>query len=245
VIGWSYSFAAYIPVAAEYRDRIARIAAAPRDTVAVVAPYEQIWPTFWLYGEDWYDASVRQRVATALYHLRDIEMSPRFRRMEVNTPVEFRFEIEGASPEELRAVPPPVRWASNLKTARLQFNAVIDGLADRGNRTFTARLFVTNMNNDVLRGRPLYAAVFEDGSLTNLVITRRPPDDENHITVLIRPRAFAARFPETYAVMGDRTTPIGYVNRRYAVQAMTTELHAVIACDPARCFLVDAFFPTL
>jgi hypothetical protein len=134
-------------------------------------------------------------------------------------------------------------WATSLKAARLQFNAVIDGLVGLGNRQFTARLLVTDIAIPELRGRPLFAAFFEDAQLTNVAITRRPPDDESRQAILIRPRALAARFPETYALVGDRVTPIGYIRRRYTLQPLTTERHAVIACDPKRCFLVDAFIP--
>lgn len=242
VIAWSIAVSEYVAYASDFRDRVAKLEAAPRDTTVTVQTYDQIRPNFWIFGEDWEEAARRQLIATVVYGLRDIELSPAFRRLESNPQLDIRFEVEGVTPEQLRAARTP-EWATTLKTARDQFSIVIERLRPIVKTPFAARLVVA-LELDVLRGRKLLAAAYEDGRITTLAVRRKSPDDESRQMITIKPRGFAAQHPESYVVIGNRSAPIAY-GRAYAVQTLTTELHAVVACDPQRCFLVDAFIPAL
>jgi hypothetical protein len=241
VVAWSTALSRYAPLSSEYRARRAALSAAPRNTVAQVTTYSQIRPTFWAFGEDWNDAARRQLIATEIYRLRDIELTPPFRRLETNPNLAVRLETEGVTAEQLRAAGAPEAWAGTLRAARVQFDVILKELRRTVKTPFTARL-VIGLDLDVLRGRPLLGAVYEAGQLTTLRVSRKPPDDESRQGVAVRPKTFPAAYPEAYAVIGTRTSPVTY-NRAYRVQALTTELHAFVACDPRWCILVDAFIP--
>lgn len=243
IVAWSVALATYVPIAAEFRARMAAVKAAPKDSVVTVKTYAQTRPQFWAYGEDWHDAARRQYVATALFRLDDIELAPAFRRLEVNPRIELRLVADGVTPEQLRAAGAPEKWAGTLRTARVQFEAVLANLKVK--QPFAMRLVVDRMPLDLLRGRELVAATYEQGRATVPRTQRRVPDDESKQGIMVRPPAFAAAHPEAYAVVAGRATPVAFARRRYMVQVLTTELHAVVACDPRRCFLVDAFIPSL
>ena len=243
VVAWSMALSTYVPIAGQFRERVATLKAAPKNTVATVKTYTQIRPGFWAYGEDWNDAARRQYIATALYRLTDIALSPAFRRLEYNPKLDLRLVVEGVTLEQLREAGAPEKWASTLRTARVQFEEVLKNL--NVSTPFSMRLVVDRLPLDVLRGRELVAATYDRGITTTLKIQRRVPDDESKQGIMVRPTSFAAAHPEAYAVIGGRATPVAFARKRYMVQALTTELHAIVACDQARCFLVDAFIPSL
>jgi hypothetical protein len=244
LIAWSMALQRYVPLHAEYKDRIAKLAAAPKGSVATVTTYSQIRPSFFAYGEDWGEASRRQLIAAQVYRLRDIVIVPAFRRFESNPGLEILLEIEGVTPAQLKAAEAPEVWGSTLRTARAQFADLVTRLRGQVTTPFTAQI-VSSLSYDFLRGRKLVVASYENGALTTLKINRRQADDESRIPVRAWPRTFAAKFPETYAVEGSKATPIQIKRNQYLVQALTTELHAVVACAPARCILVEAFIPAL
>jgi len=241
IVAWSFALSTYVPMHAEYRDRVATLQAAPRNSVATVTTYHQTRPSFWSFGEDWYEAARRQLIAAQIYRLRDIQLSPPFRRLESNPRLTMRVEVDGITPEQLRAAGAPDVWASTLRTARVQFGNVVAQLRRTISTPFGARL-VIDLPLDILRGRKLLGASYENGALTTLKIQRMQPDDESRVAVRINPKGFVQAYPEAYAVIGDRATPVGY-GKGYRVQALTTQLHAIVACDHTRCFLVEAFIP--
>jgi hypothetical protein len=118
VIAWSMALSTYVPLAAAFEQRMVTVKTTPRNTVATVKTYAQIRPSFWAYGEDWNDAARRQFIAATLFRLEDIELSPAFRRLEVNPRLEFRLVADGVTPEQLRAAGAPDKWAGTIKTAR-------------------------------------------------------------------------------------------------------------------------------
>ncbi|HLL20525.1 MAG TPA: hypothetical protein VK427_00255 [Kofleriaceae bacterium] len=241
VVAWSFALRTYVPLHGEYRDRIAKLAAAPEGSTATVTTYRQIRPTFWALGEDWNEAARRQVVATEVYDLQDIELSPAFRRLESNPRLAIRLEVEGVTPEQLRAVGAPAAWATTLPAARVQFGAFIQALRRTVKSPFSARLAI-DLPLDVVRGRPLLVAAYTGRRMAMPKVSRKPPDDESRQAIAVRPALFVAAHPEAYVVIGDRSKPVTYA-RGYRVQVLTTERHAVVVCDPARCFLVDAFIP--
>ncbi|MDQ3336691.1 MAG: DUF6056 family protein [Myxococcota bacterium] len=243
LVAWSYALSTYINAASEYRERRAALREAPRNSVATVKTYAQIRPEFWAYGEDWQDAARRQYLARTLFKLEDIQMSPAFRRLEQNPKLEMHLETEGLTPEQLRAANAPEKWASTIRNARIQFDELVSKLGANG--PFTLRLVVDKLPYEILNGRPLLAASFENGHTTSARVRRTPQDEESKQAILPTPASLATRFPESYTVIGGRAQPVKFARRRYLVQTVSTELHAVVACDPSRCFLVDAFIPAL
>lgn len=242
-IAWTLAVSKSLPQNAAYRQRIAAIKAAPRGTKVTVPPYQQIRPSFFVYGEDLQDASRRQLIATMLYGKRDIELSPAFRRLEANPALSVRLEAEGLTSEQIDAAHPPKEWATTLKAARAQFELFVKELRWQVSTPFSARLVIDHPLG-LLRGRKLIVASYRDGQLTSPKVTRKPQDDESRQALVLSPKSFARKYKEAYLVIGERVTPIEYT-RGYRVQVLTTEVHAVIACDPDRCFLVDAFIPAL
>jgi hypothetical protein len=103
---------------------------------------------------------------------------------------------------------------------------------------------VVNAAVPALRGRPLLVAFTERGNLVAPSTRRLSPNDDDDYPLAVKP-AFARAYPEAYAYVGAAATPVRYEDRRYWVRPMTTERTVVIACDPARCILVDAFVPRL
>jgi hypothetical protein len=245
LIAWTLAVSKSLPQYAAFRERIAAIKAAPRGATVTVPPYHQIRPSFFVYGEDLQEAARRQMIAAALYGKRDIILSPAFRRLEINPALDIRLEIEGVTPEQLRAAHVPEQFASSLKTARAQFEVAVKELQWRLAKPFTARL-VIDRPYDLLHGRKLIGAMYEGGTLTTMKVTRKAQDDESRQALVVIPRSFPRTHQETYLVVGSRVSPITYDSRaRYRVQVLTTDVHAVIACDAERCFLVDAFIPAL
>ena len=242
-VAWSFALSKYVTVAAEYRERRQTLRAAPRGSMVTVKTYSQIRQEFWRYGEDWQDAARRQYLAKVLFKVEDIQMSPAFRRLEYNPKLEFHLESDGLSPEQLRAAGAPERWPSTLKNARIEFDEVVAKLKASG--PVSLRLVVDGVSSEVLRGRPLLAAVHDRGVTTSLRIKRTPQDEESRQAVLPTPASFASKYPESYTVIGGRAAPVKFARKRYLVQCLSTELHTVIACDPSACFLVDAFIPAL
>ena len=243
LIAWTLAIAKGLPIYSEYRERVAHIKAAPRGSVVTIPPYHQIRPTFFSYGEDLQDAARRQLIAVELYRLRDIELVPAFRRMELNPALAVRLEVEGVTPEQLRRAGAPDQFATTLKTARTQFDNVIATLRENLSTPFAARL-VVDRDIPVAHGRKLIAAIYENGKQTTLRVTRKPQDDHSRQNLVVRPSGFITKLSEAYLVIGPRVTPIEY-DGGYKVQVLTTEVHAVIACEPERCFFVDAFIPAL
>ncbi|CAN5889731.1 hypothetical protein BH11MYX2_BH11MYX2_03500 [soil metagenome] len=69
---WRY-IDVYHDVIEQNDDRLAQLAATPKNTVAVVPPYEHRHRTRWYWGDDFRYASLREYVANEVYDLTDIK----------------------------------------------------------------------------------------------------------------------------------------------------------------------------
>ena len=245
VIVFSFALATYLPLGAEFRERVARLEQARAGSVAIIEPYSTVLPGFWSFGEDWAEVAIRQRIAIEVFDLRGVEFSSPFRSLDPDPGLDLRFEVTGVTPAELRAARAPAYWGTNLATARSQFEDLIPRLERVASGAFSARLVVVGFELDVLRGRPLLAATFEGGVLTTLKVTRKPPDDDNRQTVVTRPGNIVGKHRDAHLVIGKRSSPTISERGEFRVPAMTTELHSIVACDARRCLLVDAFVPRL
>jgi len=229
-IAWTTSLATYVELDATFRARMAAIAATPPGGVAAIPTYADIDQTFWAYGEDWPRAGQRQLVAIERFGLRDIEFAPSFRKQEQNPHVAVRFEGDPRAPQ-------PRFWASEVDAARQQFVAAMSTVTD-------ARLVVDGITFPELRGRPLVIAFAEHGTLVAPTARRLSVNDDDDYPISVKP-AFHKAYPETYAFAGAQPAAVRYEDRRYWVRPMTSERTVLIACDPARCMLLDAFVPRL
>jgi len=241
LVVWSYALATYVPLAAEYRDRIAKLERAPDGSVATIAPYRQIRPSFWAIGEDWADAAPRQLLAIRLFGLQDIEMKPAFRFMQPNPGIAHRLEVDGVTEAQLQAAHAPTHWATDVTAARAQFVALTRALDSVVDHDFKARL-VVDLDFHGRTGRPVLAAWYEDGTLTSPRVTRSRPDDLNRQAIRL-PGSLGEKLPEVYVVNEGRTVPSTIDRGRIWIQPMTADLFVTIICDRRRCLVADAFVP--
>jgi hypothetical protein len=241
-ICWTFSLATHVEVNAEFRERLAKLEAG--GDRLTLPPYSRIEPTFWTYGEDWSEAVTRQLVAIELYGVSDIVIEPGYHRLEPNPQLVLRLETIGVSAGQLLAAGTP-RWATTPTAARRQFEMFVKRLIAIAGPRVEARLVIDHFSVPPMRGRPLLAASYESGVLTSIKTTRKPLDDDNRQTITLQPRSFATMYPESYRVSGDQAIPMHYERSGYRVQTMTTDLVAVIGCNPKACFLIDAFLPRL
>jgi hypothetical protein len=243
VVVWAFALATYVPLHAEFRERIAILEAAPAGTAPTIEPYGDVDQSFWWWGEDWGDPGPRQLAAIELFGVRDIAFAPTFRRFEGSAGIAVRPELDGVTDQQLAAVHVPAYWATDVDTARRQFTGLFDDLAEAGVAA-SGRLVATNLPLPDLRGRPLLVTFVERGQPLKLTTRRFPPDDDDEYAISTG-NAIAKAYPEAHAYVGATPVPVRFENRRYWVRPMTTELTVVIACSPTRCILVDAFVPRL
>jgi hypothetical protein len=240
VVLWATALVKYATIGAEYRERMALVEATPKGQVAVVHPYSEIQPTWWYFGEDWFRPA-RQLVAIEGFGVRDIDFDPWFRKLEANPHLQIRLEVEGVPPEQVSDAAPTM-WATELSTARTQFEMFTRDLRRAGITTFTARLVVDNLRFPEAAGRPVYAAWYEDGKITAPRVSRTGPDAENWLTITV-PGSVAKHFTESYLVRDTGSARLERDNGAYHVQLVTAERAAILGCDAKRCFAVDAFLP--
>jgi hypothetical protein len=237
---WATALALFAKLGGEFDDRMARLERAPAGSVAVIAPYSEVLPTSWFFGEDW-SSPGRQLVGIELFGLRDIDFESGFRKLEDNPHLDIRLESEGLPDEQVRAAS-PVYWATEAGNARLQLEDFVKRAERAAGKPFTARLVVGQLEFPERKGRPLQVGWYEHGELTAPRVARSNPDptDRQNITL---PPALAAAHGESYVVRDGKAVPVGYDGAAYRVQPMVVGLVAVVACDPQRCLLVDAFLP--
>ena len=241
VLAWGHSLAVYRAHGLEAQERFARIARGQPGQIVAVEPYRELLPTAWLSGEDWGAASLRQTVAIELYGLEDIELSPWFRRLEVNPGISVRLELDGVSDEVRRSAGEPAVWGTELSVARHQFELFMRRLRDRGVAP-TARLVVTNVDPSAFGGRLLLAAWADHGRVFSPRVAHFLGDANDRYTVTIRPPQ-AAQLDEAWAMHGDAVDRIAYARGTMRVQPSRRERYVLVACDASRCFAADAFWP--
>ena len=123
----------YVPLGAEFRERVAALERTPAGGRATLEPYRATLPSFWFYGEDWAAAGRRQDVAIELFGLGDIDFAKRFGNLEVNAGVAVRLEVDGRGPEALGDEPRhgarPIRGSD--RTPRVRHGSRVPGAARR------------------------------------------------------------------------------------------------------------------
>jgi len=243
VLAWSTALTLFARLGDEFRDRMARLERAPAGSVAVIAPYSEALPTSWFFGEDWVVAS-RQLIGIELFGVRDIEFASRFRRLEDNPHLAITLETEGLTDEQVRTAS-PAYWATDASDARLQLEDFVKRARRATGKPFTARLVVApiaQLEFAERKGRPLEVAWYEHGELTAPRVVRGTPDPTDRQNISL-PAALAAAHPESYVVRDGKAAAAAYDGVAYHVQPMVAGLVAMVACDPQRCLVVDAFLP--
>jgi hypothetical protein len=240
VIAWATALTLFGKLGGEFRDRMTRLETAPPGSVAVIAPYSEVQPSSWFFGEDLMAVS-RQLIGIELFGVRDIELAPRFHRLEDNPHLEITLESDGLSDEQVRAASPAF-WATDAGSARQQLDVFTKQVERAAGKAFTARLVVGQLEFPERKGRPLYAGWYEHGEITLPRVVRATPDPTDRQTISLSP-FFAAAHPEAYAVRDGKAVPLPYDETGYKVQPMVGGLLAVIACNARRCLLVDALLP--
>jgi hypothetical protein len=241
VVSWTVAITTLQPIHEQFQERMRILETTPKGTIAKIPPYSVIYQDYWFFGEDWQFPGPRQLIAIRVFGLRDIEFSPSFGRNEKNPRIPIRFE-SSLTEKELADADAPTIWATELATARQQFDVLVRKLRRMGKSGFTMYLVVDDLKIPELRGRPVYAAWFEGKSATSPRVTRTPSDDESVYWVRVPPR-IARLFPEVYAIYPDGVRPVAFKDVGYPVQPTTTQRHAVIACNETRCLALDAFSP--
>ncbi|HEU0036495.1 MAG TPA: DUF6056 family protein [Kofleriaceae bacterium] len=241
LVAWTMALAKYISIGAQFRGRIAKLEAAPPGSVVVLPPYSQVEPTFWFIGEDWADNGARQLAAIDLFGLADIDLSPGFRRLDPNPRLRVHLDTDGVSPEQLRAAEAPALWATEPTAARSQLDGLVNRLVDALGPTFALRLVADDVEFAERKGRPVYVGWYDHGTKRYPKVATTQPDDANRQLV----RAPSLGTEEVYVVHDGKATPVVRAKGGYYVKAANTNVAMVVACEPTRCLLVDAFIPRM
>lgn len=241
VVVWSFSLVLYRKIAVQRDERMATLLSTPPGEIARLHPYWDVVPTFWFLGEDFGTSGPRQLVAIGAFGLRDIELSPPYRRYEANPQVIVQLETDRVSDAELAAARPPALWGGELSVARNQFEKLARRL-QRG--VASARLTVKHIDFPERAGRPLLAAWLEGRELVAPRIARAAVQQNSRHTIRIYP-PYATRFDEAWLLVDGVTRKLKLGNGVINVQAMNASMHVVIVCDKTHCLAADAFTPRL
>lgn len=236
LIGWTLSIARYRELADEYAGWLTAIDNTPVGGIVKLAPPRHVDADFFSFGGDWAEPAARQNAARWLFDRGDIVFTAAFKGFEASP--ELAIVLETADREALARA--PARWPSVASAARADFDDFIDTLPEPDR--FDGRLRVTNLTFAALAGRPVYVATSERGELAWHRVRRKRINDDYQITLEVRPDDLAAPFPETHLWVGDRE--VAEVIRdggSFRVPLRSTARYVLVACDAARCFLVDAF----
>ena len=235
-VAWTYGLRVYHRLGAEGAARLALLETGAPDTVVTVPPYSQIVPTFWFFGEDFGGAGPRQLVATEAFGLRDIDVSPEFRRYEPSPALAVKLEVDGATDTQVRAAEPPRVWATSPSAARYQFTRFAKRLraAVPGAR---ARLVVT----DVAFERPLAIAQLEAGQILAPRVVRSSPDTNDRYAITVR--GDVDMFDQAWLITGGTVARIAYDHGRSRIQPLVAAQNIVAICNPRACIVADAFTP--
>lgn len=241
---WATALATYAEMHDEFEARLAQLRATPPGQVAVIAPYARFRPDGWTLGEDWSSAS-RQLIGIAGFGVSDIDFTYPFAGYEANARISTRLEIHGLDDARRRALEPAV-WATDVITARSQFERFHKAAARLVGETFDARLVVDDARLVFAeRGtRPLDVIRLEHGVETSPSSTRANLVDASNRIRISMPAALASTYSEAYLVHDGEVHRLRYEGG-FLVPTVTTSLYAVVACAPTHCLLVDAFIPRI
>lgn len=240
VVAWSMSLSTYVVVNEVFHDRMERLKGGT--SVVDLPPYYPIRPNFWFFGEDF--GPIRQLVATSLFELQDITISPPFRGYERSPDLKVHLEVENVTGAQLQRARPPRQWATAPSVARKQHRELVRRLLPIAGKEIAVRL-VVDMTFDGARNRPILAANYERGHWSLPRIRRRAVDETSQVPIIVRPESFTEEYPEAFALNGVTETRVVPTNGVYRLHTLTTKTHILVACDPVRCILVDALVPNL
>jgi hypothetical protein len=237
-VAWTRALPTYRALGREYRARMAAITRTPPHQIAVVAPYTQLEPSFWAYGEDWDDAELRETLGQELWQLRDIELVPTYRGLERSADLELALELGAVTADQRHAAQPPAAWPRNLARARRALAGVIARLP----ATASVRLRVTDVDFTTRASRPVFAAWAEPGSQALPAVRRSRPDETGVVTLTLA-AALAAELPEAWVVGPSRATRVTCPGGRCRIEVTRAERTVVVLCNPERCLAADAWVP--
>jgi hypothetical protein len=241
LVAWSLALASYKKFGEQATQRMAILESAQPGTIAAIAPYSVVPTSFWFKGEDLDNARLRQLLAIEAFGLRDIVFDPLFRRLERNPGVELELESD-ATADQLAAARAPVFWATELAAARKQFELFIKRLRAITGKPVSARLVVKNVELRERGSRPLLAAWVEGNDTMIPRVTRSPLDEHAQHTIRIYPPD-NRRFTEAWLIDGSTVTTTQYRGGSPRVHPLEIRVQVVVACNPERCLVADAFVP--
>ena len=237
-VTWASGLALYSRLAGEASARMAALAAAPPGSVAVVAPYSELRPGFWFFGEDWQAASTRELLARRIFGLADIDMRPRFRTMTRNPHVTMRLDaISGATPDKLVAARVPSPWPGDLGVARFELDGFTDRLAAVAPDA-SARLVATDLG--VPGGRAVEIGHIEHGALVSPKVRHVGPDPQDRFAITFE-ASLAGLYPEAWLIGPRGVDRIDDTGGKVEIAPMVVGRWAVVACNRDSCLAIDAF----
>ncbi len=216
LIAWTAALVTYHRLGTEGAVRQALLAHTPKGQVAKAPPYSQILPSFMWFGEDFSTPRMRQMVAIEVYGLKDIELEPSFRRLELDPHIALSLGDQA--------------WSTTPSVARDQFEL----------RRAKGELAVTNVTFAELGARKLLLA-WNTNEKVNPRTALSSLDEENQYTVKLYSEL--KRFDEAYVVVGGTATKIPYRNGSLKVRPTAPVMQALVVCNPTVCLLADAFVP--
>jgi hypothetical protein len=223
-IAWTGAIISYHRFGAEGRTRRDILAYTPKGTVAVVQPYSEVLPTYYFFGEDFNTPRMRQLVALDGFGLRDIAITPTYRRYECNPNIEVALEVDGPVPAGA-----PKRWSTVPSVAREQFDDLTRG------KKLSARLVVRN----VKFARPVLLAWTTPTETVSPKTAISTLDEENQFTVKLY--SDLKRFDEAWVVADGKAVKIPYRNGSPKLRPASSTLQVVVVCNAELCLLADAF----
>ncbi|MFT3694679.1 MAG: hypothetical protein QM831_16130 [Kofleriaceae bacterium] len=217
LIAWTAALVTYHRLGGEGAVRDALFAHAPKGGVAKAPPYSQILPSFFWFGEDLSTPRMRQMVALDVYGLKDIELEPVFRRLELDPHIGLSLGKDA--------------WSTTPSVARDQFEL----------RHAKGELAVTNVKFAELGSRKLLLAWDAGGEHVNPRTAISSLDEENQYTIKLYSEL--KRFDEAYVVVGNVATKMPYRNGSLKVRPTAPVMQALVVCNAKVCLLADAFVP--
>jgi hypothetical protein len=239
-IVWPIALSKYHGFGAEGELRMATLEHTPKGQKAFIHALAQIPPDFWFPGETLGIARQRQLIAIDAFGLRDIEFIEDFRRLDPNPQVRMHLEVDGVTQTELAAARVPEFWATEVGAARKQFELFVKRLRAVSHNKVSARLVVEVPG--YADARPLLAAWSDEEGTMIPRSSRSSIDPDAQITARLYPPE-SRRFNEAYLIEGNHVAQIHYHGGSPVFRPSAMTLDLVVACNPKRCLVIDAFIP--
>lgn len=240
LIVWPIALAKYRAFGNEGDLRMATLERTPKGQKAYIHAAAQIPPDFWFPGETLGIARQRQLVAIDAFGLRDIEFFEDFRRLDPNPQIKMHLDVDNITKDQLEAAHVPAFWATEVGTARKQFELFVKRLRAVSRTKISARLVVDLPGYSDTR--PLLAAWADDEGTMIPRSSRSSIDPDARITTRLYPPESRA-FNEAFLIEGDHVAQIQYHGGSPMFRPASMTLDFVVACNAKRCLVIDAFIP--